>query len=171
MRDWWQIGTWEFGKRGSWQWLHGWLHLLKHTHNCTLKVHQTLQPCRIRSLFNFSSPRACNSRLHPFSPQYFIFCYFCFSLSWPEDSRKFGNEFPKMGGTSIEEGDIARPPNRSDLSRCCMQPLEGREAGSWETHHSAGSPGRNHGPATLKCCRGSYCLNCQLQPWSTAPFP
>lgn len=49
--------------------------------------------------------------------------------------------------------------------------MVGREAGSWETHHLAGSRGRSHGPATLKCFPGSYCSNCRLQPWSTAPFP
>lgn len=33
-----------------------------------LKFTKTLQQCRIRNLFNFSSPRAYSSRLHPFSP-------------------------------------------------------------------------------------------------------
>lgn len=52
-----------------------------------------------------------------------------------------------------------------------LEPLEGREAESWETHHLAGSSDWSHGPATGRCCPGSYCSNCQLQPWSTALFP
>lgn len=76
--------------------------------------------------------------------------------------------------------DFVAPPLRRGATppTCQSDPLYrgaatfgAERGGHWETHHLSGSPGRSHGPATLKCCPGSYCSNCPLQPWSTAPFP